>query len=132
MVWFIRAVSVLRMVWFIRAISVLRMVWFIRTISVQIFSLHDHTTSNLYCSIADFFETQDNWNVLSLAAYPQHRDSHSSMYSFPRISNATNPCLAHPLPAAQQWWRLHSRGGSRAVAQHATFFSMLRRVLACF
>jgi hypothetical protein len=61
------------------------------------------------------FETQDDWNFLSLVSSPQCYNSHPCMYSYSRISNSTNPCLGHHalaavccaavMAAAQQCWR---------------------------
>ncbi len=41
------------------------------------------------------FETQDDWNFLSLAASSQYHDDHPCMCTNSRINNVTNSCLAH-------------------------------------
>ena len=90
----------------------------------KIFSLHGHTTLHYDCHIiiADFFETQDNWNVLPLAAYPRHHDTAHCMYSSSRISNATNhvcapaSCCAAVAAAAQQRWAAAQRNGMPQVS----------------
>ncbi len=72
------------------------------------------------------FETQDDWNFLSLVASPQYHDDHPCMYTNSRINNVTNSCLATlhwQLPAAHA----RSSSGCSAVAQHATISSMRRR-----
>ena len=95
--------------------------------SICIFSLHGHKSLHFYCSIiADHFLKQDNWNVLPLAAYPQHHDIHHCMYS----GNATylawrTRCLLRSSGGGRA-----AKVGGRAAARHATIFSMPRRVAA--
>ena len=98
----------------------------------KIFSLHGHTTLHYDCPIiiADFFETQDNWNVLPLAAYPQHHDIHHCMYSSSRISNATNHVWGTRCLLRSSGGGCAAKVGGRTAAQHATIFSMPRRVAA--
>ncbi len=104
--------------------------------SSEIFSLHDHTFTLWLLHYNWPFETQDDWNVLSLAACPQYHDIHPCIhiYSWSAMFQSHAWCTWRcPLPAQQHCWLPLSSGSGSGAAHHATIsatFSMLGRVAA--